>query len=225
MALGQFAGVDLIGARVRLYKRGPWSAELELDTSSAPSGGGLLAFDGGLQLQGTITGPGGVFLGSARINVVGGAGGLATVLTPAAFEKAQVGDVLSAIMSGSGESASATIDSAITSVSLPFWHVAGQSAARALDQLAGAAARALDEEVNWRVLGDGTVWMGVETWPSQPLALGADVVRQLPELGKYELGVDTPAIMPGVNISDLGINVAGVDHWLSADQVRTWLWV
>jgi hypothetical protein len=78
--------------------------------------------------------------------------------------------------------------------------------------------------VLWRVLSDGSVWMGTESWPSAKLPDGADVLERFPSELRVELGVQTPTLMPGVNLDGVG-KVAAVDHWVEHDQVRTDAWL
>jgi hypothetical protein len=223
MALAQYAGLDVLRARLCHPSRGAWWGELELDTQTAPSGKNDLVVQGGFTLTGTVV-RGGPFIGSTTVRVSGGAGGTTTRLEAAAYENAQLQDVLAAIASGAGETVSSSVAGDVAGVQLPYWTISGQPAARALDLLADMAGQLLGAAINWRILSDGSLWMGSESWPSQQLPLGSDVLWQFPELGKYVLGVEAPSILPGVALSDVGINVVAVDHWLEADQVRTWLW-
>lgn len=209
--------------RLHLSQRRAWWGWLDLDTATAPSGQVTIAADGGLSLVGTVKQPSGVFLDSARVRVVGGAGGLETVISPAAFENAQLGDPLRAVLASAGESLSSTVASSVTGVLLTKWTLTSTYAARALDELCAAASAPLGQTIVWRVLGDGTVWLGVETWTAQAMPAGADVLEQYPAEGRYVLGSTSPFLMPGVNLDGVG-NIVGVDHWLTHDRVRSDAW-
>jgi hypothetical protein len=80
------------------------------------------------------------------------------------------------------------------------------------------------QQVNWRVLSDGTIWLGVETWPSQSLPSTADILDLAPVSPRYEIGCATPTLMPGITLTDVNAQISGVDHWLSPDSIRTWAW-
>lgn len=208
---------------MHLPSRGPWHARVKLDAATAPSGRVTLAAAGGLTASGTVAG-GGVQLDSAYLRIIGGAGGLGTTIRPAAYRNALSRDPLGAILSAAGESLSSTVDQSILSVLLPVWTLAGERASSALDRLAYAVGLALGQALTWRVLLDGTVWIGAESWPAASLPAGADVLWFAPDDGRYELGVQTPALVPGVNVRGVG-KVLAVDHWIEHDQVRTWAWV
>src|SRR5437763_1984323 len=150
MSLITCGGADVIRGRLHLPSRGPWTAWLQLDTATAPTGSVTLAASGGLSLQGTVQ-IGGVELDSARVRLAGGAGGLATIIPKAAFQNALLRDPLQAIMSAAGETSSASIDASITSVLLATWTHIAQRATTALDLLCYAAGQQLGQAVTWRV--------------------------------------------------------------------------
>lgn len=219
MALLNCAGADVIGRRVRMPGRGAWSAELELDTAQMPSGQVTLDADGGISLQGTVSG-GAVYLDVAHVHLVGGAGGLGKIVTAAAYRNAQLRDALSAVLNAGGEQLSDTVDQSLLGSILPFWSTLATTVARAIDELCAAAGSG----INWRVLSDGKIWLGSETWPSQSLPSDAVLLDQASDDSRYFVGVSTPALLPGVFLSDISKNIVGVDHWISADQIRTVAW-
>jgi hypothetical protein len=222
MSLITCGGADVIRGRLHLPARGPWFAWLQLDTATAPTGWVTLAASGGLSLRGTVQ-VGGVELDSARVRVVGGAGGLATLIPRAAFQNALLRDPLQAIMSAAGETSSTSIDASITSVLLATWTHIAQRATTALDLLCYAAGQQLGQAVTWRVAGDGTIWIGVEAWTAQSLPAGSDLISKQPDAGLYELGVQTPWLLPGVNLAGVG-NVGAVDHFFEPDSIRSLAW-
>jgi hypothetical protein len=223
MALLTVGDADVIKGRLHFPQRGAWLAWLLLDTTAVPSGQVKLAADGGLSATGTVKSAG-VFLDSVALRLVGGAGGLGTIIPPAAYENGQLSDPLNAIMNASGESLSSTVDSSITSVQLTRWTHVAQSASAALDRLAFAAGQALGSTIVWRVLSDGTVWLGAESWPSQDLPAGSDLLKQYPDEGRFEIGAQTPSLLPGVNVPGIG-NVAAVDHWIAPRSIRSDAWL
>lgn len=223
-ALITCAGADLLKGHVSLPQTGPWTAVLELDTTTVPSGQVTLAADGGLSLKGFVLRAGADLQDRMHVRLVGGAGGLSKIVPPAAWQGATVRDPLNAIMSATGESLSSTIDASITGLVQQLWTVAAQSGAACLNLICYAAGQVLGKAIGWRILGDGTVWIGAETWPAQAMPDGADILRQFPGAGRYEIGAQTPSLLPGVNLTGVG-NVAAVEHWLSPSEVRTWAWV
>ena len=110
------AGSSVISGNITMPLRGPWTFEGKVDTLTVPSGRVTLSCDGGLSLQGTVdVARSGMVLGSARVRVVGGAGGMQKPVA-GSFRSAQYGDVLSAIANQASEKLSSTIASSFTSL-------------------------------------------------------------------------------------------------------------
>lgn len=222
MALVVCAGADVLSGRISLRLRGAWSAELVLDTDTRPTGKVELEAEGGLELTGTVVGGGPGLTGATTVRLVGGAGGLAKQVS-GAFRSAQLRDPLDAALRAGGESLSSTVATSILGIQLARWSQGKHHVGRELDDLAAAATKALGSTVNWRFLGDGAVWLGVETWPAATLPDGAEVLDALPAEGRYVIGVDTPALLPGVDLAGVG-KVQAVDHVLDSTAVRTHAW-
>ncbi len=219
MGLVTCAGSDVISGRVKMPERGAWSSELKVDTAQMPSGQVKLEADGGISLSGTVLG-GAVYLDVAHVHLVGGAGGLGKSVTAAAYRNAQLRDPLTAVLNAGSEKLSDTVEQTLLTTQLPFWSTLATTVAVALDQICAAAG----DGVLWRVLADGSIWIGVDTWPAESLPDDAVILDEAPDDGRYLIGVQTPALLPGVNLSDLSKNVVGVDHWISADEIRTVAW-
>lgn len=226
MALVQCAGADVLSGEIHIPLRGAWWANLRLDTPTAPArkSSATIAATNGLSLTGVVS-RAGSFNDVAYVHVVGGAGGTGALVGPFAYQSCVLGDPLGSILSAAGESLSSTVSTSITRLSLGTWTATQKHAARLLDELCWAAAHQLGGLVNWRTAGDGRLWLGVESWPSQSLAPGADVIWQHPVNPWFEIACDTPSLLPGVNLVDIGkLNISGVDHWIEAASVRTWAW-
>lgn len=213
--------VPALELHVTMPQSGAWTASGKLDTSTAPTGAATITCDGGLTLSGTVL-RSGVFLDSAYVWIVGGAGKLAATVS-GSFTNAQAGDVLDQIAAESGEVLSDTIAAELRSVSLPLYTLGGASASSALDSLAVALAASLGEAVVWRVLPNGKIWIGSETWPTATLPATDEIRGRNPDLGRVVIGTPTPSLAPGVNLSDVG-NVRSVEHWVERSRIRTWAW-
>lgn len=219
-ALVTCGGLDVLSMEIHMPARAWWWARGKLDGKLSSSGQVTISAAGGLSLTGTVLSPlSGVFLGSALVQIVGGAGGLSKIVQPRAFQNAIVRDALSAILRDAGESISSSIAQQLLSLQLAQWSISAQPAAKAIDLLAAFAGAE-----TWRVLSDGTVWMGAESWPQQSLPPTADILTRFPDEGRFEIGCETPALLPGVFLSDASSNIGAVDHFIEFDQVRTWAW-
>lgn len=223
MGLVTVGGADVIQGRIHMHLRGAWWGDFKLEGGNAPTGSVQVVAANGLTLTGFVRSSGS-FLNQSHVKVIGGAGGLIKAVPPKSFQNAQLRDPLSVVMSASGETLSSTIASSVLSASLPAWSIFQAHAGQVLEELCFAAASALGVPVNWRVLADGTIWIGTETFPPATLPDPDDVVDQFPAGGRFVLAVVTPSLLPGVFLTDIGANVLGVDHWIEAEQVQTWAW-
>jgi hypothetical protein len=217
MALITANGKDVDEIHVSMPLQGAWVADLSIDAESgfAPGESVTIAAAGGLELKGTVLpSRGGEHIGSVQTRVVGGNGGLSKLATPTNYQSAKVSDIVGALMDDAGEKLSSTIDTALLSRVVDRWHVVRQPVATALAALLAAIA----PSASWRVLSDGTVWFGEETWPT--LSVDAEVMTRDPAENTAELGVDTLSITPGVTLPDLG-RVELVEHWVGSDKARS----
>lgn len=210
------ADLVVLRGRISLYVNGGWTAELELAAGAVPAGAVTLRADGGLSIRGTVQPGAAVLRGRVHVIVTGGAGALGTRVE-GAFRSAQLRDPLRAIAAATGDTLSSTIDSTLLSRSLAFWTLGAYPAWRALRELANAAG------AHWRFLEDGTLWLGIETWPAAELPRTDAIIERFPREGRVEIAAATPSLLPGVELVGVG-RVAGVDHWIEPDGVRTWAW-
>lgn len=226
MALVTCNGIAVISGQVERPLTGVWTADLVLDQ---PDGSGFspgtkvtLAADNGYTLNGVVdphrTGD---FLDAVHVRILGGAGGMGNTSTarnlvqPGAF----VRDVLNALAIDSGESLSSTVDAGFLSSNLTAWSVIGGNP---VSQNLRALLNIVEPGFNWRILADGTLWMGSESWPR---ASGTyEVMTQNPADGSYEIGVDSPFVVPGTNLANVG-HVSRVLDTITAGRLRSRIWV
>lgn len=216
-------GHDVQKGRLSLGLHGAGWADLEISTDEVPVIGTQmpLTVAGGLTWQGTVR-YAGEYLQTTQVRLVGGAGGLGASVI-GAYRGAVLGDVLAEIMRASGETQSGTIASSVLSVPLDRWTLGESTATRALDELAEAASLRLETSIGWRVLADGTVWMGAESWATQALPDDHVISKRWPDEGRTLLGCASPSILPGVDLEGVG-RVAGVDHNFTVDAMRSTVW-
>lgn len=220
-ALITLDGADVLKGRLSLGLHGSGWADLTVAADTPPSGTVRLVVDGGLEWVGTVRSAG-TYLLTTEVRLVGGAGGLGRPVT-GAFQGAELRDVLAEIMRASGETQSSSIAAEVLEVPLERWTLGQCTAARALDELAEAAALHLGAAIGWRVLADGTVWMGAESWPAQEMPDDSVLSAYHPDEGRAVIGCAAPSLLPGVELAGVG-RVAGVDHYIDAEQLRTEVW-
>jgi hypothetical protein len=204
---------------------GVWTADLKLDQGGGTGGFNAgdkvtLKTDTGYSIKGVVDpNRGGSFLDSVHLRVIGGAGGMSKLSTPRAFGAgAFVRDVINGLMSDAGDTLSSTTDAGLLGTSIGGWSVMGHTVGWNLRALL----RIVAPSMSWRILPDGTLWIGTETWPS---ATGTfDAIDQDPADGSYVLGVEAPFVVPGTNIADLG-NVNRCIDVISAGRLRTHVYV
>lgn len=214
------ASAAILRATVHLPLSGVWSAELEVDTDEDITGACTLEADGSTWLSGTVV-EGAVSHGLWRGRIVGGAAGLRGTLSPKAYRDATLADVLGDALRESGEALSGT--SGALAVACRLWHRTEGAAARTVAAVAAAAG------YGWRVLADGSVWLGAESWPD---ATAADVtlVDRDPSQRRWVLGGDVISLSPGTllqvrdDTADVFVRVGPVRLDLAPDAFTATVW-
>lgn len=226
MALLTINGVGIISGSILMPLNGVWTGDLVIDQ---PNGNGfsagtpvaIVAADSGFTINGVVS-PArtGDFLDTVHVRVLGGAGGMANDVQPRAYVQpgAFGKDVIAGLMTDSGETLASTSDPTLLNANLAAWAVMAGPTSQALDTLI----KFNSPTDHWRFLSDGTLWIGSETWPAS-----SDeyiLINQNPAEGTFDLGVDTPSIMPGVSISGVG-NINLVEHQILSDSIRSKVWI
>jgi hypothetical protein len=205
----ELAGVPVIEACLRLPRVGVWRAEVVLDSETPVAGKVVLRADGGGEWHGTVR-RSDVARGVVAVEVVGGAGGLARQLPPKTYRNMTVRVALTDLLRETGEQLSPSASAAVLDQSLPaFARFAGPASA-VLCELLGP-------RVGWRILADGSFWVGGERWaPIEALELNAWA-----EKAEAELDVNF-AVHPGSTVA--GRRVSLVHHEVAARRLRTRVW-
>ncbi len=225
MSLISINGVNVFAGVITVPLRGVWQADLVIDQpdlSGFDAGASVtIKSEDGYELKGTVE-PGrtGDNLEAVHVRVLGGKGGMGKTITAKAYNQpgAFVRDVLNGIAQDAGETLSTDIAQSLLTTDLSAWNTMAMPANRALVTLLDIVAPNAD----WRILADGTLWCGDETWPSSTQAY--DVLNFDPTKATYELGVVSPSIMPGTTVDGLG-KIARSEHVLDADHMRTTVWI
>lgn len=220
MALVTANGAGVVSAVITMPRVGAWHAELVVDSDAGVVGACTLAIDGGLTLNGTAK-RAGVWQDTTFVRLVGGAGGLGKTARPQHYRSVSIRTVLQDLARASGELIAATADAAVLATQLVYWTTVAQPVSDVLGRLmadprvAGAA---------WRILPDGTLWVGRESWPDARLADVIDYQRiaEAPHEGKAELGFEAPRLLPGQALG--ARRVSAVEHTVRDGSVRTLAW-
>lgn len=205
-------GRGVVRASVFLPRVGAWTADVEAEGPEGPGARPELVLDGALRLRGTVV-RGGAEQDRWRGRLVGGAGGLGRDAPPVALRDTTLAAALGDTLRVAGEALApgVRVDGVANR-----WHRRLAPAAHAVADIAQAAGLA------WRVLADGTVWLGAETWPEHR-PLDVQVLDWRPELGRAELAGDTLGIAPGQTLRarELVLRVGSVEHHATRDGLRT----
>ena len=204
-------------AHITRPRIGPWIADLAIpsDSAAAFEGGVTITLpDAGLSFRGTAHRVG-VHHGIVYLRAVGGAGGLDTVLAPKSYRNVSSRIVLQDIASAAGETLSGSCDPAALDAALAFWTRPRQTARRALFSLLTALGGPA-----WRILPDGTLWVGAETWSASDAPFQDEEFE--PHLGRLTIDSGAPTMSPGQTLAYDGQvrRISTVSHEVESDRVR-----
>lgn len=160
MSLATLNGERVLSCEINRPLEGAWHAVVEVDSATIPSGLVTLAVEGGLTLTGTVIRAGEVH-GTTTVRIVGGAGNLSKHLPARAYRGTTVRVVASDTLSSAGERLATAADSAAAGRALATWTRSSGSCSAALSELLRPLGAV------WRTLADGSVWIGVPTFPSR----------------------------------------------------------
>ena len=206
-----------LDASLLLPRTGVWQADVRVDTADEITGPVTINVDEGrLVLRGTVA-RGGNWQDTGYLRVLGGAGGLLKEAPPKHYVATTMRIVLGDLLAGAGETLSPR--TAKLPVSTFMWTTIGVPIGPLITRLLASAA----PTHTWRVLTDGTVWVGDETWPdSKVKESDFQTLDEDPSRAVALLGVETPLLMPGVMLGDR--RVSYVEHRLGGPQTRTRVW-
>lgn len=188
MALASLNNLPVVACRVSLPRTGAWVADVVVDSPVALSGRCSLVLDG-TSLSGTVR-RGGVKDDTGAYRIVGGAGGMLRNARPQAYNNVQARLVANDLLSGVGETLSPLSDASLLSRFFQSWVTLEAPTSGALSALVTAIG------AQWRVLADGNVWVGLETWPTSTVPAAVAFGRD-PRLGTLELATDGALVLPG----------------------------
>ncbi len=188
------AGAPVLDAEVTMQRVGAWHAEVTLDLDEETPPDGQLVFQvDGIEFRGTVLpSRAGAHAGKTKVKVVGGAGGLYRDLEPRNYAGGvtRVRTVVADILRDAGESLSPESQATVLDAQIPAWQ---RSKGRAVDALQRICDR---QGATWRVLRDGTIWIGVDGWPEvEPEGVITDEDWSS---GSITIEPNEPGLVPGV---------------------------
>lgn len=212
MAHAALAGSPILSGTVTLPRQGVWHAELVLSAATAPAGAVDLQVGPSLRLQGTVV-RSGLFAGEVRVYVVGGAGKLSTELLPRWYEGAPRELPLRDLCDEAGERLSPASDPVLLAEVLsPGWTRLRGTASTALSRLLEGTG------ASWRILPDGRLWAGPETWPVAQGMADLLVMDEDRARGRLVLATEAPQLLPGQTLR--GDRVSDVEITLEPEKLR-----
>lgn len=220
--------LDVSKGMLRMFERGNWVARLGIGNEAAPVVGETCSI-----LFARESGAVDTFVGTVRasvllegtvelsVTVVGGKGKLNAPEIVARYHTSGItnvhaGLVAKSIATAAGETLAAGVDTALGSYQLRAWARAKGTATGALDVLASVLG------LGWRMLADGTIWIGAETWPEVTAIDG--YVSGDPGDGMVLYQTDGAPLRPGTSID--GRRATEVCYYFDAEDpqpVRRWL--
>jgi hypothetical protein len=223
-------GERLISCEIKMPRIGAWEATFEVDLSAENTEEAFAADDLG-RVGVTLEHAGASFVGTVLRSgvqgdkltgkLVGGRGGLTKELSSKNYQTplgVKVDTLLGDILRESGEVLSETVEQAVRDRKLQRWSRASGTAKEALTRLATAL------DLSWRVLRDGTVWLGTDAYPTiapdhivvdeDDNRSGTQALASLSEDASGPLTID-----PGVTFN--GRKVQQVIHRLDRRRFRT----
>lgn len=204
----------LEGSVLTTPSRGVWTAPLVVDSTDTVGPVVELAnFDRTLVLRGTALREG-MHADRRTMLVVGGAGGMQSAVPRKGYQQISVRVVLTDILTAVGETLSASSDAGVLGRMLRHWKRMAGSAERALDALVDHVG------ATWRVLPDGSVYVGPLEYPAA-VDENAAFVRRDDATASFELLVDAPRFLAPCTFE--GEKIDTVVHELAPKATRTTL--
>ena len=207
----------VVKGTVTIPRFGAWTADLSVDNDEDFEDPLTLEIGDGLEMVCAVDRQEVIF-GKMEIRIVGGAGGLKTILTPKHYTGPTIREVLTDIVQEAGETISSEAEASVLDVPLEHWTTTPIPAGRMITELVKHAAAG----TVWRIRPDGAIWMGVDAFDDAELDDIIDESRDGAD-GSIELATDFPSLQPGVSIEEREVDY--VEHVIKAEKIRTFVWL
>lgn len=201
-------GRDVLSAELREPRIGIWLGEIDLDSEEPLSGALDLVIDDVHFMATAVRGA--VEQGRYHAWIIGGKYGLSKQVSAKHYISVEGRVPLREILQEAGESLSPKTDPAVLSRRFERWSRATGTAGSALAQFA------TDAGVSWRMLRDGTVWLGPESWPEAKASY--DIIDVIPARARMVIAPEVPSVKPGETFA--GGKVSTVTTIVAQDGTR-----
>lgn len=209
MSLITLSGTPVVSGELGLPLIGAWHLEAVMATADAPVVGESVTLSlGGVPFVGAVVYAASDSGNRVTVRVVGGRGGLGDTVPAKGYYQTTRKVVLADALGTGGESLSLTSDG--LDVYLGHWTRLESTVADVVRHVAEHAG------LNWRVLADGSVWLGSETW--LPLEVTHTLDSEEPTREAFTVALEAASVLPGVTFR--GHQVSGVVYTFDSRKIR-----
>lgn len=209
MSVVSLSGSPVIAGSLDLPLVGTWHLECAIGSSTAPVvGQRVTLLVGPVPFVGTVVSADSDSGNRVTVRAVGGAGKLGNVLTAKSYTMTSLDVVLVDALTEAGESRSILSDS--QTETLEHWTRTEASLSDVLRQVTERV------ECSWRVLPDGSVWVGAELW--LPVTGSYVLESEEPTRSAFTVAVDSAWVLPGVTFR--GRKVSAVTYRFDGTKTR-----
>lgn len=223
MGLVTVNGLPAFETRICTPRTGVWHADVLVADSAAIAGAATINVNSGaLVLAGTAApSRSGVFADTARARIWAGAGGMILSARPRHYNGTSVRVVLSDLLAAAGEKLSATADAGILAIGLDAFTVTADPIGTLVSLLLAAAAPG----ASWRMLADGTFWVGRETWPAAVVQRATyQILEDNAETRSMLIAVDAPMMLAGKTFEGRRVSYTEATVGQGGDGVTMRIW-
>lgn len=212
------AGYRILDGTIRMLRRGAWIADLVSDEAPETITGAVPLVAPGASLAGFVVRAGSFSVGMTDrtgLRVVGGGGGLSTVMPPKAYRAITPAALVASICKDAGETASSM--STFPPGTLDAWMRARGTAGEAFDAICDRLGIAM-----WRVLDDGSIWFGADAYAVSPLDTAdpaATIMDTDDAVGWMTIALDSLDARPGQLV--FGKRATSVEHRITVEGLRS----
>lgn len=200
MTVATIGDRPVLSAIVTEHLNGRWYAEVEIDDNVRLSGSVTLAFEGGVSFVGSVA-RSETFEGSTAARIVGGTGGLSSVVDAKAYRQIATSTILDDLMTDSGETLDDAVTDEVRAAYFQAWHRSRAKAAHALATLAEQLG------LSWAITRAGTVWVGELLWTELDLRKYGEQLDRSDGAGWVLYApYGAPTLQPGLTIGGLQIS-------------------